>query len=36
VDLLVAQAAESFRIWTGAEPPLDVMRTAARLETAAD
>jgi len=30
IDLLVAQAAESFRIWTGVEAPVEVMREAAR------
>ena len=27
-EILVRQGAESFRIWTGLEPPLDAMRTA--------
>ena len=30
VEVLVRQGAESFRIWTGREAPLDVMREAAR------
>lgn len=30
LEILVRQGAESFRIWTGAEPPLDVMREAIR------
>ena len=30
LEVLVRQGAESLRIWTGAEPPLDVMRKAAR------
>jgi shikimate dehydrogenase len=30
LEVLVRQGAASFRIWTGLEPPLDVMRTAAR------
>ena len=29
LEVLVRQGAESLRIWTGAEPPLDVMRKAA-------
>lgn len=29
LESLVQQGAESFRIWTGVEPPLDVMREAA-------
>ncbi len=34
LSMLVAQAAEQFKLWTGAEPPVDVMRRAAekRLE----
>lgn len=32
VEVLVRQGAESFRIWTGKEAPLDVMREAARRE----
>jgi shikimate dehydrogenase len=30
LEVLVRQGAESLRIWTGMEPPLDVMRRAAR------
>lgn len=30
IDVLVAQAAESFRLWTGVEPPREVMERAAR------
>jgi shikimate dehydrogenase len=30
IDLLVAQAAASFRLWTGVEPDLEVMESAAR------
>lgn len=30
IDLLVAQAAASLQLWTGREPPLDVMEAAAR------
>jgi shikimate dehydrogenase len=30
LDLLISQAARSFRIWTGAVPPLEVMRNAAK------
>ena len=30
LEVLVRQGAESLRIWTGSEPPLDVMRSAAR------
>ena len=29
-EILVRQGAESFRIWTGIEPPIEVMREAAR------
>jgi shikimate dehydrogenase len=29
LEVLVRQGAASFRIWTGVDPPLDVMRTAA-------
>ena len=31
LEVLVRQGAESLRIWTGSEPPLDVMRSAARV-----
>jgi shikimate dehydrogenase len=30
LEVLVRQGAESLRIWTGRNPPLDVMREAAR------
>jgi shikimate dehydrogenase len=30
IEILVQQGATSLRIWTGREPPLDVMRKAAR------
>jgi shikimate dehydrogenase len=30
LEILVRQGAESLRIWTGVDPPLDVMRKAAR------
>jgi shikimate dehydrogenase len=30
LEVLVRQGADSLRIWTGMEPPLDVMREAAR------
>jgi shikimate dehydrogenase len=30
IEVLVLQGADSFRIWTGREPPLDAMRAAAR------
>jgi shikimate dehydrogenase len=30
LEILVRQGAESLRIWTGMDPPLDVMRNAAR------
>jgi shikimate dehydrogenase len=30
LEILIRQGAESLRIWTGLEPPLDVMRKAAR------
>lgn len=30
LEILVRQGAESFRIWTGREPPLEVMRSAVR------
>ena len=31
LEALVRQGAASFRIWTGLEPPVDVMRTAIRI-----
>jgi shikimate dehydrogenase len=31
LEILVRQGAESLRIWTGKDPPLDVMRTAAAI-----
>jgi shikimate dehydrogenase len=34
IDLLVAQAADSFRLWTGIPAPLDVMEAAARPQPA--
>jgi shikimate dehydrogenase len=33
LEVLVRQGAESLRIWTGMDPPLDVMREAARGDT---
>jgi shikimate dehydrogenase len=30
IEVLICQGAESFRIWTGREPPLEAMREAAR------
>ena len=30
LDMLVYQGAESFRLWTGVEPPIEVMKDAAR------
>ena len=30
LEILIRQGAESLRIWTGMDPPLDVMREAAR------
>ena len=30
LEILARQGAASLRIWTGAEPPLDTMRRAAR------
>jgi len=32
LEVLVRQGAESFRIWTGTDPPLEVMRAAIRSE----
>jgi len=32
LEVLVRQGAESFRIWTGSEPPLEAMRAAIRSE----
>jgi shikimate dehydrogenase len=32
IEMLVQQGALSFRIWTGREAPIDVMRAAARKE----
>ena len=34
LEVLVRQGAASFRIWTGVEPPIDVMRAAARCRRA--
>jgi len=36
LEILVAQGALSFRVWTGREPPLEVMRGAARAPDAGD
>ena len=36
LDVLIGQGARSFRIFTGAEPPVDVMRAAVRTEQAGD
>jgi shikimate dehydrogenase len=36
LDVLVAQGALSFELWTGREPPLDVMRRAARAQRETD
>jgi len=36
LEVLVRQGALSFRRWTGVDPPLDVMRTAARGEISPD
>ncbi len=36
LEILVAQGALSFRLWTGREPPLEVMRDAARAPDAGD
>jgi shikimate dehydrogenase len=30
LEVLVHQGAASFRLWTGLDPPIDVMRDAAR------
>jgi shikimate dehydrogenase len=30
LEMLVLQAVESVRLWTGREPPVDIMREAAR------
>ncbi len=35
LEVLIHQAAASFRIWTGVDPPIDVMRDAARAANAA-
>ena len=35
LTMLIHQGAESFRLWTGHEPPLDVMFQAARAALAA-
>jgi shikimate dehydrogenase len=35
LEMLVAQGAESFRLWTGQEPPYDLMLAAARQAAAA-
>ncbi|MFN8448471.1 MAG: hypothetical protein U0521_07735 [Anaerolineae bacterium] len=32
LGMLVGQGAAAFRIWTGVEPPVDVMRAAAEKE----
>jgi shikimate dehydrogenase len=29
LDMLVRQAALSFKLWTGRDPPIDIMRAAA-------
>ena len=34
LEILVAQGALSFELWTGRAPPLEVMRRAARAEDA--
>lgn len=35
LEMLIQQGAESFRFWTGKEPPVDLMRKAARAAAAA-
>jgi shikimate dehydrogenase len=32
LEVLVRQGGESLRIWTGMDPPLEVMRAAARAD----
>lgn len=36
LEILVRQGAESLRLWTGMDPPLDAMREAARRESETD
>ncbi|HXZ97837.1 MAG TPA: hypothetical protein VED24_00560, partial [Candidatus Acidoferrum sp.] len=31
LDMLVRQAALSFKLWTGRDPPIDIMRAAAKV-----